>query len=95
MRDDAAGVFSVGPPASIPNSNTSQARFDESTPMSRSYNLRCEGSRKRHPRALGFDDLIRDLRCSDIVFAVFVVKSITLSFEGLRAEGGKMDLGPI
>jgi hypothetical protein len=42
--------------------------------------------------ALWFDKLICDLRRSGIVFAVLVVKSVTLVFKGLAAEGAKMDL---
>jgi hypothetical protein len=36
--------------------------------------------------------LVRDIQRSGIVFVVFVVKSVTLAFEGLSAEGAKMDL---
>jgi hypothetical protein len=56
------GAFNARPPARIPNSSPSSARFMESTPMSRSCDLFHEGPRKRHPRTLGFDDVIRDLR---------------------------------
>jgi hypothetical protein len=45
-----------------------------------------------HPRALGFDDLIHNLPHSGIVLAIFVVKSITLIFEGLSARGAKINL---
>jgi hypothetical protein len=51
------GAFGVRPPACVPNSIPSQARFKESTLMSRSCDLFCEGPRKRHPHALGLDEL--------------------------------------
>jgi hypothetical protein len=70
MHDGAEGAFDVGPPTCIPNSSPSQARFNESTPMCGSNDLFCEGSRKRHPRTLGFDDLICDFWCMGIVFLV-------------------------
>jgi hypothetical protein len=92
LHNGVEGAFGARPPAYIPNSNPSQARFNESTPLSRSYDLFCEGSQKHHPRALGFDDLIHDLRRSGIVLAVFVAKSVTLTFEGLSVRGAKIDL---
>jgi hypothetical protein len=44
VHDDAKGAFGARPLACIPNSSPSQARFKESTPMSRSYDLFYEGS---------------------------------------------------
>jgi hypothetical protein len=49
--------------------------------MSRSCDLFYEGLQKRHPSALGFDDVIRDLRCSGV------------AFEGLSAQGVNLNLG--
>jgi hypothetical protein len=72
MRDGAKGAFSAGPPVCIPNSRPSQAKFSKSTPMSLSCDLFCEGSQKRHPCALGFDNLTHNFRCLGIVFAVFL-----------------------
>jgi hypothetical protein len=65
--DDAEGAFGARPSACISNSSPSQVRYKESTPMSQSCNLFSEGSRKRHPRTLGFDDLIHNLQCSGIL----------------------------
>jgi hypothetical protein len=52
------GGFGVRPLTRVPNSSPSQVRFKESTPMSRSCDLFFKGPRKRHPRALGLDELI-------------------------------------
>jgi hypothetical protein len=86
LRDDAEEAFDAGPSACISNSSPSQARFNESTPMSQFYDLFYEVSRKHHSCTWGFDDLICDLRCSDIVFVIFVVKSITLAFEDIECR---------
>jgi hypothetical protein len=67
-----------GPSTCISNSSPSQTRFNESAPRSQSYDLFYEGSQKHHSRTLGFDDLICDLPCSDIVLVTFVVKSVTV-----------------
>jgi hypothetical protein len=92
MHDGAEGAFSAGHPSCIPNSSTSQVRFNESTPISRSCDLFSKGSRKRHPRTLWFDDLIHDLRRSGIVLVVLIMKSVTLAFKGLSAGGVRVDL---
>jgi hypothetical protein len=52
------GAFGVRPLTRIPNSSPSQARFKESTPISRSCDLFSEGPRKCHPRTLGLNELI-------------------------------------
>jgi hypothetical protein len=55
MRMVTPRGFDTRPPAYVPNSSPSQARFKESTPMSQSYDLFYGGPRKRHPCTLGFD----------------------------------------
>jgi hypothetical protein len=59
-RGDAegGGGFSARHPAHVPNSSPSHVRFKESTPISQSCDLFSEGPRKRHPHALGLDELI-------------------------------------
>jgi hypothetical protein len=86
------GAFGAGPPAYISNSSPSQVRFNESTPMSQSYDLLYEGSQKCHPHALGFDDLICSLRRLDIVSVILLQKSVAHTFEGLSTEGVKLNL---
>jgi hypothetical protein len=49
--------------------------------MSRSCDFFYEDLQKHHPRALGFDDVICDLRCSGI------------TVEGLSIEGVNLNLG--
>jgi hypothetical protein len=49
--------------------------------MSGPYDLSCEGPRKHHPHALGFEDVVQDLHWSCV------------PFEGLNAEGADLDLG--
>jgi hypothetical protein len=49
--------------------------------MSQSCDLFYEGPQKCHPHALGFDDVIRDLRCSGV------------AFEGPSAKGVNLNLG--
>jgi hypothetical protein len=61
--------------------------------MSQSCNLFSEGSRKRHPRTLGFDDLIHNLQCPGIAFDILLRESVALAFEGRGAEGVKLNLG--
>jgi hypothetical protein len=73
-------AFGARSTAYILNSSPSQARFTQSTPMSRPCDMSYEGPRKHHPRALGFDDVVRDLRCSCV------------PFEGPNAKGGDLDL---
>jgi hypothetical protein len=58
MHEVVLGAFSDMPLACIPNSSPSQARFKESTLMSRSYDLLCEDPQKCHARALVLDELI-------------------------------------
>jgi hypothetical protein len=52
------GGFGARHPAHVPNSSPSHVRFKESTPISQSCDLFSEGPRKRHPHALGLDELI-------------------------------------
>jgi hypothetical protein len=53
MHAVVLGAFGAMPPACIPNSSLSQARFKESTPMSRSYDLFYEGPPKASPSRIG------------------------------------------
>jgi hypothetical protein len=74
MCDGVEGAFGTGPQACTPKSSPSQVRLNESTPMSQSYHLFSEGSRKRHPRALAFDYLSGSLWFSGIVFVIFAMR---------------------
>jgi hypothetical protein len=75
------GAFGMRPLACIPNSSPSQARFKESTPMSRSFDLFYEGPQKCHSHTLGFDDVIHDLWC------------LCVAFEGSSVGGMNLNLG--
>jgi hypothetical protein len=55
-------------------------KFTKSTPMSQSCDLFHKGPQKHHPRALGFDYVIHDLRW------------LAAALEGLITEGDILDL---
>jgi hypothetical protein len=70
----------VRPLACIPNISPSQARFKK-------------GPQKCHPRALEFDDVIHNLRCSGVAFDILLWQNVALTFEGPSAEGVNLNIG--